>query len=133
MGQCNSASSTSEGNNPPASMNQRSSVKNLADGTNRRVQIFEPAINQGSIDLTKLFKEKNLDVETRILLVDALSRLFGDENAKKNMRLVVGAMVRRSVLQLFRSYIPKLFFSHFSGEGIYCGGPRDNCRGRAGR
>lgn len=83
-------------------MNQRSSVKNLADGTNRRVQIFEPAINQGSIDLTKLFKEKNLDVETRILLVDALSRLFGDENAKKNMRLVVGAMVSRSIFQLFK-------------------------------
>ena len=64
---------------------------------NRRFQIYEPAVNQEDIDLSKLLKDKKLEKDTKAVIEQALSRFFGEENAKTRLRLVFSAVEREEI------------------------------------
>ena len=64
---------------------------------NRRVQIYEPAVNQEDIDLSKLLKDKKLEAESKAIIEAALSSFFGEENAKNKMKLVFAAVEREEI------------------------------------
>ena len=97
MGNCIGGAEESSFTRP--TLNARASrANNLIVGERAvRKQLFEPSANQEDVDLTKILKDKKLDVESRLLIQKALSKFFGDENAKNKMKLVIGAMEREFI------------------------------------
>ena len=96
MGNC--VGGSDEGSSEPSRNARASRANNALTGERAvRKQLFEPSANQEDVDLTKILKDKKLDVETRLLIQNALSKFFGDENAKNKMKLVIGAMEREVI------------------------------------